>query len=458
MKINIAEAVGKGYATFWKDKHFFRVLKGGRGSKKSKTMALWSIYNIMKQPESNMVVVRQVLNTHRDSTFAELQWAAERLGVSKQWYFPKGDNSTMKATYKPTGQVILFRGFDDVLKLTSITVKKGYLCWAWIEEAYEISDESKFDTFVESIRGIVPEHLWKQITLTYNPWVNAHWTKRKFWDVEHPQASRYTTTHKCNEFMDAADHNRIERLAIVDPDRYKVVGLGDYGIPGGVFFGEFRNKIHVTEHFDPPTGWYRYTSTDYGLDMLATYWIAIDYEGTAWVYRELYEPDLIIHDASEKMIAFNSNDKVRIRYGPPDLFARNKTNGKTTWGMFQQYGWNMFPSDNNREVGAAAMKDWLRPIERKNVQTGETEMTSRLKIMDNCKNLIRSLPQLQTDEKDPNKYATEPHDLTHGPDALRYFCVMHQPRPEKDRPMSIVDQFDGKKKDTRQSLAGNFYR
>ena len=142
MKINIAEAVGKGYATFWKDEHFFRVLKGGRGSKKSKTMALWSIYNIMKQPESNMVVVRQVLNTHRDSTFAELQWAAERLGVSKQWYFPKGDNSTMKATYKPTGQVILFRGFDDVLKLTSITVKKGYLCWAWIEEAYEISDES----------------------------------------------------------------------------------------------------------------------------------------------------------------------------------------------------------------------------------------------------------------------------------------------------------------------------
>ena len=96
----------------------------------------------MKYPDSNLLVVRQVMNTHRDSTFAQLKWAQERLEVSHLW---KNNVSPMEMTYIPTGQKIIFRGFDDVLKLASTTVSKGYLCWVWIEEAFELADENDFD-------------------------------------------------------------------------------------------------------------------------------------------------------------------------------------------------------------------------------------------------------------------------------------------------------------------------
>ena len=92
----------------------------------------------------------------------------------------------------------MFRGFDDVLKLTSITVDKGVLCWVWLEEAYELDREEDFQTLDESIRGELPEGsgLWKQITLTYNPWVNSHWTKTRFFDKQDPDAFTLTPTYR----------------------------------------------------------------------------------------------------------------------------------------------------------------------------------------------------------------------------------------------------------------------
>lgn len=85
-------------------------------------------------------------------------------------------------TYLPTGQKIYFRGLDDPLKVTSITVEIGFLCWCWIEEAYEIMNEADFDMLDESIRGAIPEEtgLFKQITLTFNPWNEKHWIRKRF--------------------------------------------------------------------------------------------------------------------------------------------------------------------------------------------------------------------------------------------------------------------------------------
>ena len=145
--IDLVKIVGGGYKSFWKSKTFFRILKGGRASKKSKTMALWSIYNVMKYPSANMVVIRNVYGTLEDSAYAELQWATEQLGVAHLWRFKK---DPLKAVYNPTGQVILFRGFDDVAKLTSITVKKGELCWAWLNNS---GHEKNFPNSVDTLKG-----------------------------------------------------------------------------------------------------------------------------------------------------------------------------------------------------------------------------------------------------------------------------------------------------------------
>lgn len=134
-RVFLPEVVGKGYATFWNFKGRYRVCKGSRASKKSKTTALNIIKRMMQYPEANTLVVRKVFRTLKDSCFTELKWAINRLGVQAFWEIKE---SPLEMTYKPTGQKIYFRGLDDPLKVTSITVEHGYLCWMWINISVHI--------------------------------------------------------------------------------------------------------------------------------------------------------------------------------------------------------------------------------------------------------------------------------------------------------------------------------
>lgn len=234
INVHLPEVVGSGYGKFWRDTSRYRVLKGGKGSKKSATTALNLIYRLMKYPDSNLLVVRGVMNTHRDSTFAQLKWAQERLGVSHLWQCTV---SPMEMVYKPTGQKILFRGFDDVLKLASTTVSKGYLCWVWIEEAFEIGSEADFDKLDLSVpRGNIPKHLFKQTTLTFNPWSETHWLKKRFFDTESDNVSTYSTNYLCNEWLDKTDREVFERMKETNRRKYDVAGLGNWGIAEGLVF------------------------------------------------------------------------------------------------------------------------------------------------------------------------------------------------------------------------------
>ena len=233
-RVYLPDVVGGGYGDFWRCKARYRVLKGSKGSKKSATTALNYITRIMQYPGSNLLVIRKIGDNHRSSTFAQLQWAIHRLGVDDYW---KPTTSPMELTYKPTGQKILFRGMDDPLKLASITVPSGYLCWVWIEEAYEIESEDDFDVIDLSVpRGEVPPPLFKQTTLTFNPWNEHHWLKRRFFDTQADNVRTYTTTYLCNEWLDDTDKAVFARMQRDNPRRYRVAGLGDWGVADGLVY------------------------------------------------------------------------------------------------------------------------------------------------------------------------------------------------------------------------------
>ena len=239
VKISLPACVGKGYRAFWNFKGRYRVVKGSRASKKSKTSALWFIYNLMKYNQANLLVVRKTYRTLKDSCYTELKWAAKRLCVEHLWEFTK---NPLEATYKPTGQKIYFRGLDDPLKVTSVTVDVGVLCWMWIEEAYEITSEADCDVLDESIRGEVPDGLFKQVTLTFNPWNERHWLKRRFFDVESPEILALTTNYLCNEWLDEADIRVFAEMKSRNPRRYAVAGLGGWGIVDGLIYENWREE------------------------------------------------------------------------------------------------------------------------------------------------------------------------------------------------------------------------
>ena len=236
MRINLPKIIGKGYATYWNYKGRYKVVKGGRGSKKSTTTALWIIYNMMKYPLANTLIIRRVFNTHKDSTYTQLKWASNTLGVSHLWKFSK---SPLEATYIPTGQKILFRGLDDPMSITSITVEYGHLCWCWFEEAFQIMNEDDFNKVDMSIRGELPKGYFKQIMLSFNPWSEKHWLKKRFFDVVDEDILAITTNYTCNEFLGEDDKKLFEKMKLNNPRRYDIEGLGNWGIAEGLVYSNF---------------------------------------------------------------------------------------------------------------------------------------------------------------------------------------------------------------------------
>ena len=164
-ELSMQDIIGKGYADFWNSKQRYVVVKGSRASKKSTTAALKIIVRMMQYPKANTLVIRKTAASLKDSCWTQLRWAIDRLGVSDYW---KARVSPLELEYLPTGQKILFRGLDDALKVTSITVKTGVLCWGLLEEAYEV-DETEFNRVDESLRGHLPDGYYIQWLIVFNP-------------------------------------------------------------------------------------------------------------------------------------------------------------------------------------------------------------------------------------------------------------------------------------------------
>lgn len=192
---------------------------------------------MMKYPLSNTLVVRKVERTLRDSCYSDLKWAIERLGVSHLW---QCTTSPLEITYKPTGQKIIFRGLDSPFKITSISVPHGVLNFLWLEEAYEILKEDEFNIIDESIRGKLPDGYFKRVTITFNPWSEMHWLKRRFFDVPLDNVLAMTTTYRCNEWLSETDIAMYEDIRRRSPSRARIACDGEWGVAEGLVFDNWR--------------------------------------------------------------------------------------------------------------------------------------------------------------------------------------------------------------------------
>ena len=310
--VYLPDVIGGGYGGFWRCRSRYRVVKGGKASKKSSTTALWYIYHLMKYPESNLLVVRNVHRTHADSTYAQLRWAIRRLRVEHLW---RAVREPLELIYLPTGQRILFRGMDNVEKLASTTVERGYLCWVWIEEAFEIAGEAEFVKLDLSVpRGELPKPLFKQTTVTFNPWDENHWLKRRFFDRTDPNVYAITTDYRCNEFLDSTDRALYEQMREQNPQKYAVAGLGEWGHSEGLVFENW--SVEEFSLRDLRREGIRHVfGLDYGYTNDPTAFIAAAVEEETkriYLYDEHYQRRMLNEDIAA-MIVEKGYQKERIR-------------------------------------------------------------------------------------------------------------------------------------------------
>lgn len=258
----------------------------------------------MKYKQANLLVIRKTYRTLKDSCFAELKWAIHRLQVDRYWEIKE---SPLEMTYKPTGQKIYFRGLDDPLKVTSITVDIGCLCWGWIEEAYEIMNEDDFNILDESIRGTTAEGLFKQWTITFNPWNEHHWLKSRFFDTEDDNTMAITTNYLINEWLDDADKKVFETMKKNNPRRYQVAGLGNWGIVDGLVYENWEEKGFDLEEIKRLPGVVSRFGIDFGYtnDPTALFCGMLDKNNaTLYVFDEMYKTGMqnkAIYNETERM-------------------------------------------------------------------------------------------------------------------------------------------------------------
>ena len=190
---------------------------------------------------------------------------------------------------------------------------------------------------------------------------------------------------------------------------------GDWNALSGCYFPEFKIGTHTCEAFSIPAGWMRYRAFDYGLDMLACYWIAVSPEGRSFVYRELCEKDKIVPDAARLILDHTMpGENIAITFAPPDMWNRQKDTGKSMAESFMLSGLGIVRASNNRVQGHLQIKEMLAPM-----RDGKPGLI----IFRSCRRLINDLQVIQADEANPNDCAKQPHDITHTVDGLRYYCV-----------------------------------
>ncbi len=268
----------------------------------------------------------------------------------------------------------------------------------------------------------------KQVKSATNPGGVGHvWVKQRFIDLGAPDREHSLATGTRlflparvddNFFLRRHDPNYKARLENLVETEKRALLYGEWNIADGRYFDEWNQDIHVVRPFVLPAHWQRYFTMDYGLDMLAGYWIAVDDSGRAYVYRELFESNHRISNAAERILEMTA-EPITAFLAPPDLWNRGREQGRSAAEIFLDYGISLVKAPANRVNGWLELKEWLRPQPR----LDGSGATARLTFFDTCIHAIRCIPALLHDKKNPSDCALEPHEYTHAPDAIRYFVA-----------------------------------
>ncbi len=415
---------------------------GAAGGGKSHGQVLDAFIYAMKYPKSKQIIFRR--------TFPQLEMSIIRTALEILPRTLYKYNSSKHSMTFINGSVIDFGYCDNVADVYNY--QSAEFDVIRFDELTHFS-EDVYTYMISRLRGTMPYP--RSVKSSTNPGGVGHtWVKERFIEIGPPnKVHKFETGTRIfipskiddNWVLMKNDPTYLTRLENLSEKEKRALRYGDWDIEGGFFFDEFDREKHVCEPFEIPADWRRYRTIDYGLDCFAVLWVAVNSLGECYVYREMAQKDMIITDAAEKATDLSSDETIYTTYAPPDLWSRSQESGKSRAELFRQGGLKIQKSDNNRVAGWACIKEMLKPNQR-----GEV----KLRIFNTCTQIIKHLSSIQVDEKNPNDCATQPHDITHLPDALRYFAVMHY-RPNANPKGNKNYDFDFQKPKKKNPFEGD---
>ena len=433
------------------------VQPGGRYSGKSYNSEIEEAVNLASKKDYKLLIIQDLDKGGSDGYYAGLVDKIEQFEQTQAYNIT---TSSTKIVNNINGNQVLFRGYKtpqqkkdvkNIDQVTKIVVEEGE--WMTFNDflslVQQLRGKQEKDRRLDILLNTVNEDCFVNKELVeakpdkvfeYFPGTKRPKVFEKSFVTEYEiegEMKKSTikvlvvlSTHFDNPYLTGQQRAAIEVLRDTDPELYKQLGEARFIKPGGAYFKEFDKNVHVIKPFAIPTHWDRYVSIDYGLDMFAVGFYAIDIHGKHYLYRTIDIPDLIISDAAKTLIEAVGKEKIRYYYAPRDLWNRRQETGKSVASIFAENKIRLTQSDNDRVNGGLAMKELLKVYDSVDIETGEPIKDTNLYIFDTCTTIIHALNVVLTDEKSSDKYATEPHDITHTLDQFRYYATGRQ-RPTK---------------------------
>ena len=403
LNIDISSANPK-QIRFFKSRKRFIAYGGARGGGKSWGLRYKIILMALKYSGIKILLLRR---TYKDLERNHVRELTPLLSNFTRY------NRQEKCFYFPNGSIIEL-GYcaseSDVLQYQG--QEYDVIC---IDEATQFT-YFQFEILTACLRGA--NNFPKRMYITCNPggvgheWVKRLFISRKYKENENPDDYDFIpATIDDNTVLKNADSGYVRMLDNLSDGLKQAWRFGNWDMLAGQYFSEFDRNVHVTEPFDIPEHWKRYRAIDYGLDCCACVWVAIDEHGVYYVYREYGESDKTITDGARDICTFTGDESIVYTVAPPDIWGRTQESGKSKSDLFREAVLPLLKGSANREAGWLAIKELLR--------------NNRIKFFSTCNNLIEFLPALQRDKIKPTDCMTEPHEITHLPDALRYFVLQY---------------------------------
>ncbi len=391
---------------------------GARGGGKSWAMRRKFVMLAMRYERLRLLLLRRTLpelrENHVQPLLAELARFAKYNDTEKAFTFPNGSRLVLgycdaeRDVYRYQGQEY------DVVGL---------------EEATHFSEAQM--RFLTTCNRSTRTDFKPRMYYTANPGnVGHNWFKRLFIDRdylenENPEDYIFIPARVYdNQVLMNTNPEYVRTLEALPGDMRRAMLDGDWDIFAGQYYPEFRREIHTCKPFELPDYWKRFRSLDYGLDMTACYWWAVDLYGKCYIYRELHQPNMTLSQAAQKIVELTpENEDILYTVASPDLWNRRQETGESGMEIMIRAGLSGLRRANNSRVqGWRVLREYLTPYEDE-----QGIETAKIQIFDTCPNLIRCLPLLQHDEHNPEDAADNPHDVTHGPESIRYGALSRPP-------------------------------
>ena len=419
MRVNLGAEPNSRQKAFLLSRARHTAYGGARGGGKSWAMRTKLVLLAAAYPGLKLLLLRRTLPELRENHILPLQRLLAGVAVyratSHEFLFPNG--SRIRCGYCDLEQdVYQYQGQEyDVIGLEEAT----------------LFTESQKDFITTCNRSTRPDFK-PRMYYTCNPGGVGHaWVKRLFIDKEYragenPEDYVFIPARVYDNYVLMESNPEYVKTLEALPDHLRRAHLdGDWDVLQGQYFSEWRRELHTCDPFPIPPHWVRYRAIDYGLDRLACLWGAFDEAGHAYIYREYCESNLTVSEAA-KAILERTDEEVAATFMPKDMQGRSSDTGRTRYDVFLESGLLGTPVSNSRVDGWLNIAEWLHPTD-----DGTGEKQPRLKVFNTCRELIRCLPMLQYATRgDPSDAATEPHEITHVCDALRYLMDGRPARAE----------------------------